>query len=110
MVCSMQYYRIKLNLAIPLSDNKNKTIRERIIDLNPDLGKNISVTIQGKPTQKKQVISHFQDVLKCLTKYAKTINENDPRKEKSFAQTHICKHEEGLPCTDIIDLQKRDIK
>jgi hypothetical protein len=87
----MQYYRIKLNLAIPLSDNKSKTIDER-------LGKNLLV------------VSRFRNALKELTKYAKTINENDPRKEKSFAQTHICKHEEGLPCTDIIDLQKRDIK
>lgn len=106
MVCSMQYYRIKLNLAIPLSDNENKTIKERIIDINPSLGKNISIIIQGKPTQEKQIINHFQDVLKYLTKYAKTINENDPREEKPFAQTHICKNEEGLPCTDITDLQE----
>ncbi len=36
---------------------------------------------------------------KQLSKKAVSINEGEPNEEIAYADYHICRHDEGLPCT-----------
>ena len=102
----MEYYRIKINIAIPLSSDVGMSINDRAIKANPSLGRNVTVAVGAAAPKVKKIIENFQDVLAELVSYAGIINEQDPCKEEPFAQTHICRNEENMPCINIEEIKK----
>ena len=49
---------------------------------------------------------------KNISAKATNINNGEINEEKSFVDTHICRHDEGLPCTliDRSEVTNKDVK
>ena len=93
----MEYLRYMIKVNLPLADDPTgmKTKEERVQEALPELLN--TVVIQGLTWTRFKLI---QKVLKYLRSLSVTVNEGTLGEEKSVSVMQICRHAEGLLCSD----------